>query len=174
MILSSFTSCFCIKICCLKKKIYDDIFIYSVTQKQHSSVKTTAGHLSESAKFGTTLREKEIYTTTTYLCATVGKRGTGWVRSLHVSQLFALIVHTSLTFCATALVWEMLQGNKSAKHKPTQYVYISEILIVEKRFNHTRYFQYSKRFLGQLVFMGYQTKQKKTSRRRLRKPSTDQ
>ena len=54
-----------------------------------------------------------------YLCATVGKRGTGWVRSLHASQLFALIVLTSLTFCATALVWEMLQGNKSAKHKPT-------------------------------------------------------
>ena len=72
-----------------------------------------AGHLSESAKFGTTLREKEIYTTTTFLCATVGKRGTGWVRSLHASQLFALIVLTSLTFCATALVWEMLQGNKS-------------------------------------------------------------
>ena len=118
MILSSFTICFCVKICCLKKKIYDDIFIYSVTQKQHSSVKTTAGHLSESAKFGTTLRERKLYMYY-YLCATVGKRGTGWVRSLHVSQLFALIVLTSLTFCATALVWEMLQGNKSDQHKPT-------------------------------------------------------
>ena len=101
-----------------------------------------------------------------------GKR----VRSRHMSQLFALIVLTSLTFCATALVWEMLQENKSEYlttiSQLSTYVDISKIMIVEKRANDTSYF-YSKTFLGQLVFMGYETKQKKTSRRRLRKPSTD-
>ena len=58
----------------------------------------------------------------------------------------------------------MLQENKSEYlttiSQLSTYVDISKILIVEKRANDTSYF-YSKTFLGQLVFMGYQTKQKK-------------